>query len=221
MALTLRQKISSIGYFLTHPKALRMIFSMKEFGYLCDEGWFKSLDCGEPVDKNGEPIPWFTYPAIDFLKERLNKNMTVFEYGSGSSTLFFAKRVKEIISVETDKEWYEKIKLKMPANVKIILYEKDKSDINYSKVIDSLNKKYDIILIDAIERNEVLMNAANYLNEGGVIILDNSDRIEYKNSINELIDFHFYKIDFWGIQAAYLNKTCTTIIYKTTNCLGI
>lgn len=221
MALTLRQKISSIGYFLTHPKALRMIFSMKEFGYLYDEGWFKSLDNGEPVDKNGEPIPWFTYSAIDFLKERLNKNMTVFEYGSGNSTLFFAQRVKEIISVETNKQWYEKIKLKMPSNAKIILYENDKSDISYSKVIDSFNKKYDIIIIDAIERSEVLMNATHFLNESGVIILDNSDRIEYQNSISELISFHFNKIEFWGIQAAYLNKTCTTIIYKKINCLGI
>ncbi|MGQ9643698.1 MAG: FkbM family methyltransferase, partial [Ignavibacterium sp.] len=210
MALTLRQKLSSVGYFLTHPKALQMIFSMKEFGYLYDEGWFRSLDYGEPVDKNGNPIPWFTYPAIDFLKERLDKNMTVFEYGSGNSTLFFAQRVKEIISVETNKQWYEKIKSKMPSNAKIILYENDKSDISYSKVIDSFNKKYDIIIIDAIERNEVLMNATHFLNESGVIILDNSDRIEYQNSISELISFHFNKIEFWGIQAAYLNKTCTT-----------
>ena len=147
--------------------------------------------------------------------------MTVFEYGSGNSTLFFAQRVKEIISVETNKEWYEKIKLKMPSNAKIILYEKDKSDISYSKVLESFNKKYDVIIIDAIERNEVLMNATNYLNEGGVIILDNSDRIEYQNSINELISFHFNKIDLWGIQAAYLNKTCTTVFYKQINCLGI
>uniref|UniRef100_A0A832LJD7 FkbM family methyltransferase n=1 Tax=Ignavibacterium album TaxID=591197 RepID=A0A832LJD7_9BACT len=221
MALTLRQKISSIGYYLTHPKALRMIFSMKEFGYLCDEGWFKSLDCGEPVDKNGEPIPWFTYPAIDFLKERLNKNMTVFEYGSGSSTLFFAKRVKEIISVETDKQWYEKIKLKMPANVKIILYEKDKSDINYAKVIDSFNKKYDIIIIDAIERNEVLMNAANYLNEGGVIILDDSEREEYKNSILQILKYHYKTINFWGFSPGYFYKKCTTIIYNNKNVFGL
>lgn len=221
MALTLKQKISSIGYFLTHPKALRMIFSMKELGYLCDEGWFKSLDSGEPVDKDGNPIPWFTYPAIDFLKERLNKNLTVFEYGSGNSTLFFAQRVKEIISVETNKQWYEKIKLKLPSNAKIILYEKDKSDFSYSKVLYSFNKKYDLIIIDAIERNEVLMNAINFLNEGGVIILDNSDRIEYQNSVSELIGFHFNKIDFWGIQAAYLNKTCTTVFYKQINCLGI
>ncbi|MGQ9845794.1 MAG: FkbM family methyltransferase [Caldisericia bacterium] len=221
MALTLRQKLSSVGYFLTHPKALQMIFSMKEFGYLYDEGWFRSLDYGEPVDKNGNPIPWFTYPAIDFLKERLNKNMTVFEYGSGNSTLFFAQRVKEIISVETNKQWYEKIKSKMPSNAKIILYENDKSDISYSKVIDSFNKKYDIIIIDAIERNEVLMNATKYLSEDGIIILDDSEREEYKTAITQLLKNGFKVINFWGISPGYFYKKCTTIIYIDKNVLNL
>lgn len=221
MALTLKQKISSVGYFLTHPKALQMILSMKESGYLSDEGWFRSLDSGESVNKFGEPIPWFTYPAIDFLKERLNKNMTVFEYGSGSSTLFFADRVKEIISLETDKSWFEKIKSKLPSNASIILFDENNSAISYSNVIDSLNKKFDIIIVDAIERNEVLLSSINYLKEDGVIILDNSDRDEYRSTSDELKKFHFKRIDFWGIQAAYLNKTCTTIFYRTLNNLGI
>ncbi|WP_337873064.1 hypothetical protein [Ignavibacterium sp.] len=221
MALTLKQKISSVGYLLTHPKALQMILSMKEFGYLSDEGWFSSLNSGESVDKFGEPIPWFTYPAIDFLKERLNKNMTVFEYGSGSSTLFFANRVKEIISFETDRSWFEKVKSKLPPNASIILFDENNSAISYPKVIDPLNKKFDIIIVDAIERNEVLLNSINYLKEDGVVILDNSDRDEYRNTMDELKKFHFKRIDFWGIQAAYLNKTCTTIFYKSENCLGI
>ncbi len=94
-----------------------MMIALKESGYLYDEGWFRSLDEKRPVDKDGNPIPWFTYPAIEFLKERLTKEMTVFEYGSGSSTLFFAERVKEIISVETNKEWFNKIVNKLPSKL--------------------------------------------------------------------------------------------------------
>lgn len=221
MALTLKQKISSVGYFLTHPKALQMILSMKESGYLSDEGWFRSLDSGESVNKFGEPIPWFTYPAIDFLKERLNKNMTVFEYGSGSSTLFFADRVKEIISLETDKSWFEKIKSKLPSNASIILFDENNSAISYSNVIDSLNKKFDIIIVDAIERNEVLLSSINYLNEDGVIILDDSEREEYQNSILYLLKNKFKKLDFWGISPGYFYKKCTTILYLNENVFNL
>lgn len=218
MALTLKQKISSIGYFLTHPKALRMIFSMKEFGYLFDEGWFKSLDFGEPVDKNGDPIPWFTYPAIEFLKERLTKDIRIFEYGSGNSTLFFAKRVMEIISIETNKEWYEKIKKQLPENARIIFYD---DNSNYTNIIKEIEFDFDIIIIDAINRNEVIDNSIKKLKSTGVLILDDSNREEYQFGISLLQKNNFRRIDFWGIQAGYFNKTCTTIFYKENNCLGI
>ncbi|AFH50590.1 Fkbm family methyltransferase [Ignavibacterium album JCM 16511] len=221
MSLTLKQKINSIKYFITHPKSLELIIASKESGYLYDEGWFKSLDEKRPVDKDGNPIPWFTYPAIEFLKDRLTKEMIIFEYGSGSSTLFFAERVKEIISVETDKEWFNKIVNKLPSNARLIFYEQVNFDCTYAEVIKTTNKKYDIIIVDAIEREEAISISIELLKENGVIILDNSERDEYKNITDFLYQNKFKKIDFWGIQPAYLNKSCTSIFYKTNNCLGI
>ncbi len=221
MALTLRQKIKSITYFLTHPEALKMILSFSESGYLCEEGWFRSLEEKKPVDKNGNPIPWFTYPAIDFLEKRLNRNLTAFEYGCGSSTLFFSERIKEIISVETNIDWYNKIKPNLNSNCNLIYYDGKSANYKYSESIKQFFKKFDLIIIDAFDRNEVIKVSTEYLNNDGVIILDNSDVEEYKDGIEFLISRGFKKIDFWGIQAAYINKTCTTIFYKTENCLGI
>ena len=43
-----------------------------------------------PIDKNSNPLPWVTYGFIDFISERLNKSIDVFEYGSGNSTLWYA-----------------------------------------------------------------------------------------------------------------------------------
>jgi len=59
-----------------------------------------------PLD---EGIPWITFEAIEFLKKSLRKDMSVFEYGSGGSTVFFAKRVKKIITVEHNPEWNQKV----------------------------------------------------------------------------------------------------------------
>jgi hypothetical protein len=52
----------------------------------------------------GEPIPWFSHPLIDFLKDRLSKDMTVFEYGCGNSTLWWADRVRSVTGVKNDSE---------------------------------------------------------------------------------------------------------------------
>lgn len=221
MSLSLKEKINTIFYFISHPSSLKMMLSLEESGYFKDEGWFKSLDMKQPLDKNGRPIPWFTYPAIDFLKERLNKELSVFEYGCGNSTLFFSERIKEIISVETDFEWYNKIKPKLKSNSNLILYDNKLVDYAYEETIKQFDKKFDIIVVDAIKRNEVMIVAVDYLNPSGVIILDNSNIEDYKSGIEYLLSKGFNKLDFWGIQAGYLNKTCTTIFYKSNNCLRI
>lgn len=36
-------------------------------------------------------MPWITFPAIRRIKKFIRKDMIVFEYGSGGSTLFFQK----------------------------------------------------------------------------------------------------------------------------------
>jgi protein-L-isoaspartate O-methyltransferase len=59
----------------------------------------------------------------DFLFSHLNKDQKVLEYGSGESTLEISKVVKSVLSIEHQKDWYEKISKKMPNNVKLILKE--------------------------------------------------------------------------------------------------
>ena len=59
--------------------------------------------------------PWVTYPAIDFLERHLTARHRVFEWGSGGSTLFFAARAGEVISVEHDRGWFEKVRDRIAA----------------------------------------------------------------------------------------------------------
>ena len=106
---------------IKEPKILSSLISLRAFGYLVDTGWFNSFKSGEPVGNNFEPLPWFTYSFIDFLTERLNNDFDVFEFGSGNSTLFFAKRIKHVTSVEHNVEWYNKLISKISDNVNLLL----------------------------------------------------------------------------------------------------
>lgn len=72
--------------------------------YLRTEGWVLSEGAGMPVDDDGAPVPWYTYPCIDFLEARLDPSLSVFEYGSGLSTIWYARRVDEVVGVEHSQE---------------------------------------------------------------------------------------------------------------------
>ena len=60
----------------------------------------------KPVNKNKDPIPWYTYSSIHFLDKRIKKGMKIFEYGSGNSTLWFANKGCNICTYEHDLNWY-------------------------------------------------------------------------------------------------------------------
>ena len=66
--------------------------------------WLRSLLPGHsPLD---DELPWVTFRAIRWLKGYLRPEMKVFEYGAGGSTLFLAKRVRELVSVEHDETFH-------------------------------------------------------------------------------------------------------------------
>lgn len=220
MVLTLKEKVKTIFSLLSEPKVFSALVSLRAWGYLVDMGWFNSFKNKNPLDKYGNPIPWFTFPAVEFLIERLNKEMIVFEFGSGNSTLFFADRVREIYSVEHDTGWFEKVLKSLPSNSHLHLVE-SKTSQSYLEPIRSENKKYDIIIVDGIFRNECMVESLKHLSENGIIILDDSERKEYLEGVSQVEEKGFKRLNFWGISPGYLYRKATTIFYKPKNCLNI
>ncbi len=205
---------------LANPKILKKLLSMYKSGYLYEIGWMRSFLQMIPVDKEGNPLPWTTYGFIDFIDNRLHKEMNVFEYGSGNSTLWYAQKVKHVVSVEHDKEWFEKIKEKMPKNA-TIYYEALVYGGNYSLYLHKIDMKFDIVIIDGRDRVQCIKNSMDSLKEGGVIVLDDSEREMYQEGVAFLLDHGFKRVDFWGISPGLFYKKNTTIFYKQNNCLGI
>jgi hypothetical protein len=205
---------------MAEPKVLSALLSLRNSGYLLDTGWFFSFSSGKPVDSNKNPIPWFTYPAIDFITNRLNNNLDVLEFGSGNSTLYFAGKVKTVTTVEHNSDWYSKLNSIATEKVNLVLSPSD-SVKDYVGVVESINKNFELIIIDGLHRNECVATATDRLTEKGVIILDDSERDEYKDGLGYLNEKGFKRLDFWGISAGILFKKCTTVFYKQSNCLDI
>jgi len=214
------RKIKKVINIVSQPKLFKQLLSMETSGYLYEIGWIEAFSKQSPIDKEGNPLPWVTYSFIDFIAGRLNETIDIFEYGSGNSTLWYAKKVNSVTSVEHDKQWFEKIKNSMPSNVSIF-YEELVYGGKYSKFAESLKNEIDIVIVDGRDRVNCLKNSINVINQNGVIVLDDSERDSYKDGVNFLIENNYKKIDFWGISPGLFYKKCTTIFYKDNNCLGI
>jgi hypothetical protein len=197
---------------------INIIYLTKSEGYLNATGWLKSIYTKKSVDKRNNPIPWMTYPFFDFINERLSNDFTLFEYGSGNSTLYWAKRLKKVISVEHDIEWYEMMRKIIPCNVnyRFVLINE-----NYANSIALTEEKFDIIVIDGRKRVECAKIAPKFLNSAGIIIWDNSFRMKYKEGINFLEKEGYKHIDFAGLNPLGNVKTVTSVFYKHPNCLNI
>jgi hypothetical protein len=205
---------------LSRPKRLKSLLSFNNKGYLDDIGWFKSFDTLSPVDKDGNPIPWVTYSFIDFIKERLNKQHTVFEFGSGNSTFFYAKYAGIVVSVEHDKDWYDKIVKSKPENSEMIFTELIRGG-DYCKMPVKLGEKFDIIIVDGRDRVNCCKQAVDALSDNGVVVLDDSEREFYKEGVDFLIKKGFKHLSLSGISPGLFYRKSTSVFYKADNCLGI
>ena len=134
-------------------------------------------------------IPWFSYAAIDYLETYLQKSMSVFEFGSGGSTLFFAKRAKQVNTVENEVAWFDRVsqrlKDKSIKNVEIQLRQfdvKNPADFEQSDYLKAMaGTTFDVIVIDGAEewvqvRPICFQHAEQRVIPGGIIIVDDSWR---------------------------------------------
>jgi hypothetical protein len=134
-------------------------------------------------------LPWFSYAAIDFLDDFFQPDMTVCEYGSGGSTLFFARRVKSVLSIEDNAKWYELVTRRLEQNgvrnVAMVLCPfdfKNPAGFERSAYLRALPEdKFDVIVVDGSEewtqvRPVCFARAEQRIKTGGIIVVDDSWR---------------------------------------------
>jgi len=206
--------------FLLSDKTEHALLGFKTNGYLHDIGWVNSIIKNAIIDNSNIPLPWVTYPFIQFIETRLQPQFDLFEYGSGNSTLYYSKKVATVNSIENDRFWYDKIHSTMPSNVNLfyceLIYGGD-----YCKYSQQTLKNYDVIIVDGRDRVNSCKQSIITLKPGGVLVLDDTERIAYQEGIDFLLTNGFKKLDFWGIAPNISYLKCTSIFYKPGNCLGI
>jgi hypothetical protein len=126
--------------------------------------------------------PWLTPQAVGWLERWLAPMHCAFEWGAGRSTLWIARRLRSIISVEHDPAWYARVEslarcqrldnvhLKFRPHV-----QAPPDGITYSKAILEADQEFDLVLVDGLYRDQCALAALQRLKPQGVLVLDNAN----------------------------------------------
>lgn len=135
----------------------------------------------QKIAPNGLVYPWWTHPFLDELEQWDLADKIWLEFGAGRSTAWLRSKCKWVDSIEGNTEWAMQA---MNDCANAGLYN---GSINFEDLPDGIqgtqdkyfnliphNKKYDIISVDGIWRNECLEWAIDHFKgRGGILIADN------------------------------------------------
>lgn len=163
---------------------------------LADLGAWLNMTFSRAGDPFRYDLPWISLPATRWLRAHLHPGMRVFEWGSGSSTVFFAARVGGVVSVEHDRAWYERVGAELEkrkiGNVDLRFVSLEARDAPptgaadhrpasayAATILDFPDAHFDAVVVDGRERAACLRAARSKVKPGGWILLDNSERAQY------------------------------------------
>lgn len=209
------------------PRKIRLIkkLFLDKDSFFVTTGFYLSFLKRVPcrlVDNKLVYLPWLNLPIIAFLDQRIRKSHKLFEFGCGYSTLYFSNLAKNVVSVENNLIWFNRIsKMLMQKDIQnVSIIHKELSN-GYAKCIKSFSEEFDIIFVDGRHRVDCIKNSIGNLSSQGVIILDDAERNKYSNGCDFLQKNGFRRLDFWGLKLGATVFKPTTIFYKDNNCLGL
>jgi hypothetical protein len=180
--------------------SLSMLREVDQWQHL--PAWFRSRRPNYLLDN---AIPWITYDAAAYLRAHLQPGIRVFEYGSGASTLFWARYAIQCVSIEHDAEWYALVKTRLQhtdaLDYRLVL--PDPSPPDQAASLDRADPRN--YLTDWIGFEQATFR--NYAQQidvfpevkvAGMLILDNADVPLYLEQTQHLLA-DFKRLSFAGI----------------------
>lgn len=174
---------------------------LKSFQHLSEDlSWVLELE---------QPLPWTNFRVIWYMNFFLaNKEApSVFEYGAGASTLWFSRHAAKVVSVEHDKQWFDRLRQALSerqiTNVECSYippkqlqegkenrfsshFYPGMSFEDYTLSLTKQEDSFDLVFIDGVSRQAALVLANTCVKDGGIIVLDNSERERYSQAIKDL-----------------------------------
>lgn len=162
-----------------------LLRGLKDPTYLLERVGYRLYELMHPDE------PWLSQDAIRFCASRLNSEMVGFEWGSGRSTAWFAKRLKHLYTIEHDKGWYLKVSEGLRnsgitnVDYRFVPLDHDASapTVPYYEVTPAyvavikefVDCFFDLVVVDGHYRQACVLASLSKLKPGGLLLLDNTN----------------------------------------------
>lgn len=178
-------------------------------------GHLRSALTGKSLDYAGRPVPWYTFPATDFLSSADFGESDVLEFGAGYSTLWWAERARSVSSVESDPQWHELLRdrLNGRSNVELVLATSTDEYVAFGE-----GRRFDVVVVDGDERAECAAAALERVTDDGVIVVDDAEgywgRPGTYPILTSLEQAGFARVDFVGYAPGVRRPHSTSVFFR-------
>jgi len=127
-----------------------------------------------------QPALWLPHSAARYINRKLQPSWRGVEFGSGGSTLWWAKRVAHLTTIEHKESWHAGVQQALAAakltNVTAYLV---RDLTRYADTIQLVDPPIDFVFVDGKERLACMRAGSRLLRPGGLLIMDNTDESIY------------------------------------------
>jgi hypothetical protein len=178
-------------------------------------GHFQSALKSRAVDRSGRALPWYTYPAVEYLSQLDFSDAEVLEFGGGQSTEWWCARAKSVMCMESNAAWSARLSERLGNRATVLAVS---TPANAAELVG--DRKFDVIVVDDGSgvgpdgRVDNARTAFSHLKPGGLVIVDNADA-NYCGPIAALAhQENWNRIDFIGFAPGSFGQSCTSLLFK-------
>jgi predicted O-methyltransferase YrrM len=121
-------------------------------------------------------LPWIGYRAIRRFNALIKKDWKILEFGSGMSSIWFARRCGLLTSIEANETWFHSME---SIFAKYQIQNVDYRFVENAPTREELNSyaeaDFDLVLVDGDWRDQSMRLALTMVKPNGYVYLDNSD----------------------------------------------
>lgn len=178
-----------------------------------------------------KPVPPFKPlvcpDAVEYFESILRPEFTVYETGSGGSTLWLAERVQRVVTVEQVPGWAEEVQRALEeqglGNVELhLVSEKTHGRDFYDDYAEHIRgyprASFDVVFVDGADRTRVrtMMHARRRLKPGGWLVADDTNWPKLARGMDKVRDWPHVTLCGWkhGAADGKARFGCTTFWRK-------
>lgn len=166
--------------------------------------------------------PWWPFMAVNEVRRRLPSSATVLEYGGGGSTAWLEDLGASVLVIEHNSDWADRLKESLASdrvevrfippqvNGSVVSAAEDGFFDDYVAEVEAVSDgTLDLVIVDGRARVACGLAAASKVRVGGMLLLDDSDRVRYASLHEELATWP--RQDFVGVKGGQLGLAQTSV----------